>query len=246
MTKHISNSPHKKIIVEPSIFAADFGKLADEARKIEDAGGDAIHFDIMDGHFVPNLTLGAKALGAVNRATNLFLDVHIMVYNPFQYIESLIENGADQITFHIEATEDVQESIEFIRRCGKRAGLALCPETSLSLVVNYLDKCDLVLLMTVNPGFGGQSFIPDVLEKIRTLRDICNRLDLRRGGVTPSEHSSHYQQQKLLAPFDIQVDGGIQYETAKQCVEAGANVLVSGTYLFEGDMRKKINSLKSL
>lgn len=246
MTKHISNSPHQKIIVEPSIFAADFGKLADEARRIEDAGGDAIHFDIMDGHFVPNLTLGPKALGAVNRATNLFLDVHIMVYNPFQYIESLIENGADQITFHIEATEDVLESIEFIRRCGKRAGLALCPDTSLSLVVNYLDKCDLVLLMTVNPGFGGQSFMPDVLEKIRTLRDICNRLDLRRGGITPDANSPRYHEQKNLPSFDIQVDGGIQYETAKQCVQAGANVLVSGTYLFEGDMRNKINSLKSL
>ncbi len=240
------SSSKKKIIVEPSIFAGDFGRLADEARRIESAGGDAIHVDIMDGHFVPNLTLGPKALGAINKATNLFLDVHIMVYNPYQYIEALIENGADQITFHIEATEDVEETINFIRRCGKRAGIALCPETSLSLVVNYLNKCDLVLLMTVNPGFGGQAFIPDVLEKIRTLRDICNRLDLRRGGLSPDENSPDYEHQKRLSPFDIQVDGGINYDMAKLCVEAGANSLVAGTYLFESDMAKKINLLKNL
>lgn len=230
---------HKYLRVEPSIFAADFGKLADEAKKIEQSGADAIHFDIMDGHFVPNLTLGPKALASVNKATDLFLDVHIMVYNPYDYIERLIEAGADQITFHVEATEDIGDCINFIKKCGKKAGLALCPDSSLSLVINYVNKCDMILLMTVNPGFGGQSFIPEVLEKITQLRDVCNRLHISEGGQTTEKGSNQ-------PPFDIQVDGGINAETAKLCVDAGANVLVSGTYLFQGDMREKIKKMKQL
>jgi ribulose-phosphate 3-epimerase len=230
---------HLKIL--PSIFAGDFGKLADEAKRIEQAGADGIHVDIMDGHFVPNLTLGPKALAAINKATDLFLDVHIMVYHPYDYVEKLIEAGADRTTFHIEATEDVEDTIAFIRKCGKQVGIALCPETSVSILINYLTKCDLVLLMTVNPGFGGQAFIPDVLEKIKTLRTMCNTLNLREGGV-----ALETGKKSDLPPFEIQVDGGIQFETAKQCVEAGASSLVAGTYLFDDTMAEKISRMRNL
>ena len=227
-----------EIYVEPSIFAGDFGHLADEAKRAEDAGANAIHFDIMDGHFVPNLSLSPKALAAINKATDIYLDVHIMVYRPFDYIEQLIENGADCITFHIEATEDVEDTLNYIRKCGVHAGLAFCPETSESLIPKYLDKCDKILLMTVHPGFGGQAFIPEVLEKIEFTRGLCDRLDVRKGGKVPKEGES-------LPPFDIQVDGGVDDKTAPLCIKAGANHLVSGTYLFKGEgMKDRIEVLR--
>jgi len=235
-------SKKKHIHIEPSIFAADFGHLADEAKRIEDAGADAIHFDIMDGHFVPNLSLSPKALAAVNKATDLFLDVHIMVYQPFDYIERLIENGADCITFHVEATEDVEDTLSYIRKCNVKAGLAFCPETTESIIPKYLDKCDKILLMTVHPGFGGQSFIEKVLDKIQFTRDLCDRLDVRQGGKVPKDKDSPENQ---LPPFDIQVDGGIDDKTAPLCIKAGANHLVAGTYLFKGkDMAAKIKGLR--
>jgi len=225
------------VFVEPSILAADFGYLADEARRMELAGADGIHLDIMDGHFVPNLSLSFKGLAAVDRATDLFLDVHIMVYNPFDYIERLVENGADSITFHLEATEHVEETLEYIHKCNVKAGLAFCPETSESLIPKFLNKCDKMLFMTVHPGFGGQGFIPQVLEKVRFTRGLCERLNLRDGGRVSEE--------KGVPPFDIQVDGGVDDRTAPLCIEAGANHLVSGTYLFQGDMMKeKISKLK--
>lgn len=228
------------LIIEPSILSGDFGCLASEAIKVEEAGADALHLDIMDGHFVRNLTFGPRAVAAINKATNLFLDVHLMIYNPFDYIERFVEAGADRITIHFEATEDLAETLEYIRKCNVEAGLAFSPETSESMIPKYLDKCDLILLMTVNPGFGGQSFMPEILDKIAFTRGICDKLDLRKGGVVAKEGED-------LPPFAIQVDGGIDEKTAPLCVAAGANVLVSGTYLFKTpDMAKAIKNLKNL
>jgi ribulose-phosphate 3-epimerase len=214
------------IQVYPSILSGDFGNLAEEAKRLEASGADGIHIDIMDGLFVRNLTLGPKAVSAIRKATDLFLDVHLMIYNPEDYIESFVAAGADRITFHIEATENVQHTIDFIHKCGKKAGLALRPETSFSIIPKYLGQCDLILLMTVNPGFGGQKFMPEMIDKIMLTRENCDRLSLKT---------------------KIQVDGGINDQTALECIEAGADVLVSGDYLFsQTNMAKAIASMKAL
>ncbi len=216
----------KDILIAPSILSGDFGKLADEAKRIEDAGADAVHVDIMDGHFVPNLTLGPKACAAINRSTDLFLDVHLMMYNPYDYVERFVEAGADRITFHVEVTEEVGDTLDYIRKCNVKGGLAISPETTVEVLPEFLNKCDLVLLMCVHPGFGGQAFMPEVLEKIRFIKDAID---------------------KCGQDVHIEVDGGIDDKTAKECVDAGANVLVSGTYLFGADdMKKKVDLLREL
>ena len=226
------------VYIQPSIFSADFGYLADEAKRIEQAGADGIHVDMMDGHFVPNLALSPRALAAINRATDLYLDVHLMAYNPYDYVECLVANGADCITFHMEATEDVEDTLDYIRRCNVHAGLAFCPDTSESLIVKYLHQCDKLLLMTVHPGFSGQPFIHKVLEKIQWTRKLCNQLKIGKGGKSFSEGD-------LVSPFDIQVDGGIDAKTARLAIESGANHLVSGSYLFEGGgMKEKMARLR--
>jgi ribulose-phosphate 3-epimerase len=214
-----------EIKIAPSVLACDFAHLYEEIKKIENSMADAIHLDVMDGHFVPNITIGPKFVAAVKRSTNLFLDVHLMIYNPFGYIEKFVEVGADLITFHLEATEDVEDTLDYIKKCGKKAGLALNPETSFSLAIKYLEKCDLILFMSVNPGFGGQKFIPSILEKIELAKKLKKDMNLN---------------------YDIQVDGGINDETALLCKKKGANFLVAGTYLFSSaDMKEKVKILKS-
>lgn len=214
--------------IVPSILSGDFGRLSEEAGRIQNAGADGIHIDIMDGHFVPNLTLGPRAVEAIRRSTSLFLDVHLMMYSPFDYVERFIQAGADSITFHFEATEDVEDTLAFIRKCGKKAGLAFRPETSFSMIPKYLYLCDRILLMTVSPGFGGQEFMSEVLEKIHLTREYCERHGIREGGIVLQQET----RSDTLNPFLIQVDGGINEETGKACLKAGANVLVSGHYLF--------------
>jgi len=232
-----------KLKVAPSFLSADFAHIEKEAKRCEKAKADALHLDIMDGHFVPNLTMGPQIVAAINRSTDLFLDVHLMIYNPFEYIEKFIEAGADLITFHFEATEDIEYTLEYIRKANCKAGLSINPETDVSFIFPYLDKCDLILLMGVKPGFGGQAFIEPTLDKIKLLRDECNSRHIYEGGIVEKNEAK----QRNLNPFDIQVDGGVNFEVAQKCVMAGANFLVSGTYLFEQkNMADGIKKLKSL
>lgn len=220
----MKTSKTPSIQVYPSILSGDFGKLAEEAKRLEAAGADGIHIDIMDGLFVRNLTLGPRAVSAIRQATTLFLDVHLMIYNPYEHVEAFVSAGADQISFHLEATEDVEDTLKFIRTCGKKAGLAFSPETPFSMIPQHIDLCDTVLLMTVEPGFGGQPFISDMLDKIQLTREYCTRF-----GLSPK----------------IQVDGGINAQTAAECIKAGADVLVAGNYLFsQKEMTQAIASLK--
>ena len=211
------------VIVAPSILSADFSKLGEEIKAVERAGAEWIHIDVMDGHFVPNLTMGPHIVSCVRKITNLFLDVHLMVENPEKFVKSFSRSGADGITFHIEACEDPLKVIEVIREHGCKVGISINPPTPVDSIVEFIDKVDLVLIMSVNPGFSGQSFIPDVLKKVKLVREKLDRLP-----------------RKVL----LQVDGGINKETGKLTREAGADVLVSGSFIFGSeDYGKAIRDL---
>lgn len=207
-----------KVKIAPSILAADFSSLAQQLKLVEEAGADLIHIDVMDGHFVPNITLGPPVVASIRKATRLPFDVHLMIENPLQFAESFLEAGADILTFHIEAKGDKDKIISLIREYKKKVGVSLNPGTPLKSIDSLRAQVDMVLLMTVNPGFGGQPFIREVLPKIKELRAVFNG--------------------------DIEVDGGIDSQTAGEVVQAGANVLVAGTYVFKNDAKEAIRRLK--
>ena len=202
------------MILAPSILAADFKELGKEIRTIEENGAQYLHFDVMDGMFVPSISFGVPVLESIRSATNLVCDAHLMVTEPIRYVEAFAKAGADLITVHLEACEDIDATIEKIRACGCKVGVSICPETPVISVKSLLEKVDMVLIMSVHPGFGGQAFIPESLDKIRQLKAMID-----------AENMS----------VDIQVDGGIYTHNVEQVIEAGANIIVAGSAVFKGD-----------
>jgi len=218
----------KKIQISPSILSADFSRLGKDIKRLENGGADLIHVDVMDGHFVPNLTIGPPVIRALRKYTKLPFDVHLMISPVHKYIKSYAQAGADIITIHPEATNNLSKSIKEIKRFKKKVGISLNPNSSINLVTKYLDKIDLVLIMSVYPGFGGQKFMPKVLSKIEKLKKLKEKYNFK---------------------FDIEVDGGINFSNSKSVIMAGANILVSGTTIFKensGNLKKNIKILKTI
>jgi len=204
--------------IAPSILSADFSKLAEEIIDVEKGGADYIHIDVMDGHFVPNITMGPIVVEAIRPITKLPLDVHLMIQNPDQYIEAFAKAGADYISVHVEACPHLHRTIQLIKSLGVKAGVVLNPATPVEMIQHIINEVDLVLIMTVNPGFGGQSFIYSVLPKIKKVKEIADKNGLN---------------------IEIEVDGGVNSETAKLCVDAGANVLVAGSAIYNQENRRQ-------
>ncbi|MCM3572817.1 ribulose-phosphate 3-epimerase [Mesobacillus subterraneus] len=202
--------------IAPSILSADFARLGEEIKDVERGGADYIHVDVMDGHFVPNITIGPLIVEAIRPVTKLPLDVHLMIENPDQYIEAFAKAGADYITVHVEASRHLHRTIQLIKSTGVKAGVVLNPATPVDSLKHIIEDVDMVLLMSVNPGFGGQKFISSVLPKIRQVKELAETLNLE---------------------LEIEVDGGVNEETARLCIEAGANVLVAGSAVFNKEDR---------
>ena len=216
----------KKIQISPSILSADFSQLGNEIKRLEEGGADMIHVDVMDGHFVPNLTIGPPVIKALRQNCSLKFDVHLMISPVHKYIKAYADAGADIITIHPEATDNLKKSILEIKSLKKKVGVSLNPESKIDLIKELLNEIDLVLIMSVNPGFGGQKFMPEVLHKIKELKK--------------------FQTEKNI-DFDIEIDGGINFDNYQLAIDAGANILVSGTTIFKsnnGDVKKNINLLK--
>ena len=215
------------IKISPSILSADFSKLREEIVSLEKAGADYIHIDVMDGHFVPNITIGPEVIKRLRPVTKLTFDVHLMIAPVDPFIKDFAEAGADIITFHPEATEDISKTIKLIRSHGKKVGVSLKPLSPISLIENYLNEIDLILIMSVNPGFGGQKFMPEVLDKMKSLREIVDQKKLK---------------------VDIEIDGGINFDNSKKAKDFGANILVSGSTVFKengGNLQKNIQLLRT-